>query len=288
MRHYTGKHGVLERFLKEVIDNGLTLPENPKHAKRRQRQQRQKQREAEKRKKETCASITTGVPFKPVQTCTGQQIVIAEAPPVVVAQSQPPQRKRQNSTGSASSPESLEEEEMQSTCTTGEQPQAPQLALVLKRSKSNEEDSYALVDIKCLLGSSPDPDIAMCMPQVQTQSEREQMILQELAQQQPVTVMQHTPVEIANTQMPSDYGIVMQQQVDSNVLALNFQEQAPMLPIYVNHVPIVDGASNYLCDGSENDRVVVQEVQAYPIEVTAEQNRNQVGIITPVESTFFA
>jgi hypothetical protein len=35
MRHYTGKHGILESFLREIIANGLTLPENPKHAKRR-------------------------------------------------------------------------------------------------------------------------------------------------------------------------------------------------------------------------------------------------------------
>ena len=136
MRHYTGKHGVLEAFLREIIDAGLELPPNPKHANKANRRTRNNNRNkssnsnnnsnnnnAQQQQQQQQPPMQLQLAAIPVQQPPNSTNLV---PSPATASSGPPtsiRRKRpsHNSTG-ASSPESLQDQD--------EENQQPQLALV--------------------------------------------------------------------------------------------------------------------------------------------------------------
>ena len=98
MRHYTGKHGILEGFLREIINNGLQLPPNPKHV-RRQQQKLAKQkaareaREAKRMQARLAKMEKKSGKVLEEENAESQQII--ESPPMVASEttvtSPPPQ-----------------------------------------------------------------------------------------------------------------------------------------------------------------------------------------------------
>ena len=171
MRHYTGKHGVLEAFLREIIDNGLQLPQNPKIAKKKQKQRQQQllkqqlqQQKQQQRLQQQLLQQQTPLPPPQAPSVSPSAVLEATSPcppqaalisPNLAPERIGARRKRpsHNSTGSASSPESVAEDD---------DPSKPQqLALIVKRSLPNGEDAIALIDLKCFLASStyiPNPE----------------------------------------------------------------------------------------------------------------------------------
>ncbi|XP_059096699.1 myb-like protein Q [Tigriopus californicus] len=152
MRHYTGKHGVLETYLRQIIDSGMALPPNPKHSRAKAKQD-QGQAHIAPTQEQIDEILTTKLdPNVPVH--------------VAEKVGKPGRRKRpsHNSTGSSCGQESNQEEEEEND------EEAPQYALVIKRTKTGE-DSYHLLDLKSLLAySRPVPNLTTTsMAQLPTQ-----------------------------------------------------------------------------------------------------------------------
>ncbi len=143
MRHYTGKHGILEAFLREIIDNGLTLPPNPKHAKRNQNKgkkaRKAKQRELQVQQHHQPERV--GVRRKrPSHNSTGSS---SSSPDSFVAEEES-QHQEQHQQQQIHHYHQEHEQQQQ-------QPQ--HLALVVKQARANGEEAYALIDLKCLIAS---------------------------------------------------------------------------------------------------------------------------------------
>ena len=153
MRHYTGKHGILEGFLRDFISSGQPLPENPKHARRkaakeraRAEKQAQRQRQRQMRGQQHRPNRLQGEEEEEEEGEAQEEAAFQSAAPERIGARR--KRPSHNSTGSASSPESYLEEE------AGEQPQQPYLGLVVKRAKPNGEESYAIIPLKSLVGNA--------------------------------------------------------------------------------------------------------------------------------------
>lgn len=151
MRHYTGKHGVLETYLRQIIDSGMALPPNPKHSRAKAKQD-QSQAHIAPTQEQIDEILTTKLdPNVPVH--------------VAEKVGKPGRRKRpsHNSTGSSCGQESNHEEEEEND------EEAPQYALVIKRTKTGE-DSYHLLDLKSLLAySRPVPNLNPSIGQLPSQ-----------------------------------------------------------------------------------------------------------------------
>ncbi len=162
MRHYTGKHGILEGFLREFIASGAPLPENPKHARRKAAKERaraEKQAQRSKNKTNLRQKQSNGAAGESEGGVTGQGEQTAEMGAEISLKSpgvnqQRRKRPSRNSTGSASSPESLMEED-EGAATSESQPHQPQLALVVKRWRPDGQSQLMILPFKDLIGSAP-------------------------------------------------------------------------------------------------------------------------------------
>jgi len=188
MRHYTGKHGVLEAFLRDLIANGLTLPENPKHVKRRaakasQRAARQAKRqqqaalkqqqkllqkaeaadaagkseEAERLREEAerqgeAAAAASVAAANPAAVANNNNNELSQNSNDQLGDAIQPQhatrRLKRSSRNSTGSVSSPDSLLSDQEENGGDKQQ--QLALVVKRSRPDGESEYALVDLKYL------------------------------------------------------------------------------------------------------------------------------------------
>ena len=184
MRHYTGKHGVLEAFLREVIDQGLKLPENPKHAKRRQKRQQKRLHQMQMRQQQKQDQFSEDLldgklggvansqqPIhgehhgyfitQPEQVAVNPQQILQPISVVPEEQTrkqsqQPHQQQQQQQQQQLHQPMATiiqptnagDDEGDTKSGIENQEPQQHQLALVLKRSRPNGEEAYALIDLR--------------------------------------------------------------------------------------------------------------------------------------------